>query len=357
MRVPPRWVRRLILAPAVVVLAALMFISTPVWLVVALILGSLVPRYLRVPRILLLTSAYLLWDSTVLLIMFVLWVSSGFGWKIHSPRFVRAHYVVGGCVLRVLFRVFGVVLRLRIVTAGSDDADTRAARRAFDDLFASGTPLVVASRHGGPGDSFAIVHILLNQVRREPRIVLKDTLQWDPAIDVLLSRIPTRFITPSGFSGARAGAGVAGEIGALAEGLDRDDALVIFPEGGQVSTKRRERRIAQLRASGREELAARGEVMRHVMPPQPAGVSAALAAAPDADMVFIAHTGLDRLQTIGDVWRELPMDKRLTMRAWRVPRADIPPGTLEQAEWLFSWFERIDVWVSEANAQEASGRR
>ena len=63
------------------------------------------------------------------------------------------------------------------------------------------------------------------------------------------------------------------------------------------------------------------------MPPQPAGVSAALGAAPDADMIFIAHTGLDRLQTIGDIWRELPMDKRLTMRAWRRRELDAPtPG-------------------------------
>ena len=51
-------------------------------------------------------------------------------------------------------------------------------------------------RHAGPGDSFVLVHALVNWFDREPRIVLKDMLQWDPAVDVLLNRLPNRFITP-----------------------------------------------------------------------------------------------------------------------------------------------------------------
>ena len=41
-----------------------------------------------------------------------------------------------------------------------------------------------------------MVHALINWYAREPRIVLKDTLQWDPAIDVVLNRLPNRFIRP-----------------------------------------------------------------------------------------------------------------------------------------------------------------
>ncbi len=40
------------------------------------------------------------------------------------------------------------------------------------------------------------MHALMNWYAREPRIVLKDTLQWDPAIDVVLNRLPNRFIRP-----------------------------------------------------------------------------------------------------------------------------------------------------------------
>ena len=83
--------------------------------------------------------------------------------------------------------------------------------------------------------------------------------------------------------------------------------------------------------------------MIHVLAPRPGGFLAALDAAPDADVVLVAHTGLDHLLTVGDVWRELPMDKRIVMRWWQVPRAEIPTGREERIDWLFGWWERIDA--------------
>lgn len=346
MRLPPPWLRRLVLAPVVIVAGLVLLVTSPLWLLIALALTSLIPGRFRLPRVLWLVTVYLLWDSMLLVCLFALWLGSGFGWKQRAPAFVHAHYRLGAWALRVLFWVFGSVLRLEIVTTGSDDEDRDAATAAFEKALGPGA-LVVGSRHGGPGDSFILIHTLLNRAHREPRIVLKDTLQWDPGIDVLLNRIPTRFITPTGFGGVRKGGGhgVEQAIADLAEGLDADDAVVIFPEGGQVSAKRRQSRVARLRTQGREDLAVRAEGLRHVMPPQPGGVRAALAAASRPDMVFIGHTGLDRLITLGDIWRELPMDKRITMRAWRVPADEIPVGRDEQAEWLFAWFEHIDRWI------------
>ena len=51
------------------------------------------------------------------------------------------------------------------------------------------------SRHAGPGDSFLLAHEIMNVADRRPRIVLKDTLQLDPFIDVMLNRLPNRFIS------------------------------------------------------------------------------------------------------------------------------------------------------------------
>ena len=59
-------------------------------------------------------------------------------------------------------------------------------------------------------------------------------------------------------------------------------------------------------------------------------------------MLFRSH-----LLTVGDVWRELPMDKRIIMRWWQVARSDIPQGRDARIEWLFSWWERIDAWIEE----------
>lgn len=347
MSLPPRWVRRVLLAPLVVVLGVSALASTPVIVLVLLAVTSLVPRRFRAPRVLWLALVYVVWDAALLVVLFALWVASGFGAAQRRPAFVRAHYRVGAAFLRALLAVFRLVLRLRLIVLGSEGTEPGVAREDFRDLLRPDVPLVVLSRHGGPGDSFLLVHTLLNEAHRMPRIVLKDTLQWDPGIDVLLNRLPTRFIAPTGFGARRTGGGhrVEQRIGELATGMAAGDAVVIFPEGGQVSARRRESRAARYRAAGRDDLARRTEVLRHVMPPQPGGVYAALAAAPEADVVLIAHTGLDRFVTIGDIWRALPMDKRLTMRAVRVPRSRIPDDREGQAEWLFDWFEGIDAWV------------
>ena len=90
------------------------------------------------------------------------------------------------------------------------------------------------------------------------------------------------------------------------------------------------------------------ERMTHVLAPRPGGLLAALDAAPEADVVLVAHTGLDHMLTVGDVWRELPMDKQIIMRWWQVPRAEIPDGREERIDWLFGWWEQIDAWI-EAN--------
>ncbi|MFE4724958.1 1-acyl-sn-glycerol-3-phosphate acyltransferase [Microbacterium sp. NPDC056736] len=362
MRLPPTWLRRILLAPLVIVAAVLMLALTPLWLLVGLALTSLVPGRFRLPRMLWLITVYLLWDAVMVVALFGLWVGSGFGYALRRPGFVTAHYRLGAWGLRVLFRIFGSVLRLTISTTGSDDALPDAATGdpaadlisgaaagpdAFDALFAPGTPLIVASRHGGPGDSFILIHTLLNEAGRRPRIVLKYTLQWDPAIDILLHRVPSRFIVPTGFDRAPRGGGMEVEraLAQLAEDLGPDDTFVIFPEGGNVTPGRRLARIKRLRDAGRESLAVRAEALLHVMAPQPGGIHAALDAAPTADVVFIAHTGLDRLATLRDIWRELPMDKRVTMCAWRVPRADVPEGIDARAVWLFDWFARIDAWI------------
>jgi hypothetical protein len=122
---------------------------------------------------------------------------------------------------------------------------------------------------------------------------------------------------------------------------------VIFPEGGNFTAARRDRAIARLRKLGLERMAVRAEEMTHVLAPRPGGVLAALEAAPDADVLVVAHTGLDHLVTVSDLWRSLPMDKQITMRWWEVSRADIPEGREARIDWLYGWWERVDEWIED----------
>ncbi|WBB66655.1 1-acyl-sn-glycerol-3-phosphate acyltransferase [Micromonospora sp. WMMD812] len=333
MPLPPRWVRRVLLAPAVVVLAFAVVTTLPVWALLAVALSPLVPGRLRPLRLLWIGCVYLVWDAAALLALFALWLAAGFGLRERSPAFQRAHYQLAGWFLRVLFWQARWTLRLRIDVVGTDP-----------DTALPGRPELVLCRHAGPGDSFILIHALVNWFRREPRIVLKESLQWDPAIDVLLNRLPNRFIAPP--RDGDQGEELLRQIAHLATGLDDDDAFVIFPEGGNFTPRRRLRAIARLRSLGLERMARRAERMRHVLAPRPGGVLAALDAAREAGVIFVAHTGLDRMITVTDVWRELPMDKRIVMRFWSVPPEEVPADRQERIDWLFDWWARIDEWIA-----------
>jgi hypothetical protein len=104
-------------------------------------------------------------------------------------------------------------------------------------------------------------------------------------------------------------------------------------------------------------MARRSEAMRHVLAPHPGGVAAALAAAPEADVVWVAHAGLDHLFTVADVWRELPLDGVVRMRWWRVPHDDVPRGFDAQVDWLYRWWETIDAWVDRARGPDQAAPR
>jgi 1-acyl-sn-glycerol-3-phosphate acyltransferase len=324
--------RRLVLAPAVVVLTVIVLTTVPLWLIVAALLSPLVPGRMRPLRLLWLVILHLVLESLMLVELFGLWIASGFGWFIRRAFFERIHYDIVRSYLVIFFREARRVLRLKIITQGpAPDAHP-------------GHPLLVACRHAGPGDSFTLMYALMHWYGREPRVVLKDTIAWDPAIDVILSRLPSRFISPTGTSGSD---DLERQVGELARDLDENDAFVIFPEGGNFTPERRQRAIDKLRRLGLEAMARRAETMRNVLAPRPGGFLAALDAAPEADVVLVAHTGLDHMLTIADVWRELPMDKQIIMRWWRVPREEIPDGRDARIDWLFSWWEDIDRWIDE----------
>ncbi|HSV40858.1 MAG TPA: 1-acyl-sn-glycerol-3-phosphate acyltransferase [Nocardioidaceae bacterium] len=332
--------RRLVLAPAIIALTAFLLTTIPLWLIGSAVVSPRLPGHWRPLRILFIALVYLVLESLMLLVLLGLWFASGFGRRVRTPYFEAIHYDLALVFLGVFFQQSQRVLQLEIETVGP-------APDAFP-----GEPLLVCCRHAGPGDSFVLMHALLSWYHREPRVVLKDTLAWDPMIDVLLTRLPARFVNPQ----PKAGTDLESTIGELARNLDENDAFVIFPEGGNFTPERRERAIERLKRLGLHRMAARAERMTNVLAPRPGGFIAALDAAPDADVVLVAHTGLDHLLTIGDVWRELPMDKRLIMRWWRVPREEIPEDRDGRIDWLFARWEEIDRWIDEHRPTDLPAR-
>ena len=151
MRRPLVWVlRRLVVAPAVVALTALMWLTLPGWLLVAAALAPVLPGRWRALRVLWLVLLYATFETLMLAVMLGLWLASGFGWRIRSPYFAGIHYDLVQGALIVFFREARRVLALRIRTDGPHPS------RVPDG------PVLVMCRHAGPGDSFVLMLSLIH---------------------------------------------------------------------------------------------------------------------------------------------------------------------------------------------------
>jgi 1-acyl-sn-glycerol-3-phosphate acyltransferase len=333
---PPRIVRRLVLAPLLLVILVAVAVNLPLLVIVAAAASPWLPGSWRALRLLWFGLVWLALESLALSACLALWVASGFGDRLHTEPYRERHYAIMRWFLATLFRVAMRVFRLTVEIEEPESTPQEAAARLR-------SPVIVLSRHAGPGDSFLLVHNLLNRYQRRPRIVMKAALQFDPGLDVVANRLPNAFVAP------RRGVDtmIIQAIERLAAGLGPTGALVIFPEGANFTPRRRLRAIRRLEQREMVEEAARARAMRYLLPPRPGGALAAIAAAPTADVIFVAHTGLEHLITIGDIWSSLPMEQRLTARWWRVPAAEVPHGREAQTRWLYDWWARIDAWIGE----------
>ena len=334
--VPPRWVRRPLSLVLLAVLLALVLALLPLLVVGAALLSVVLPGRWRVLRLLGFTLVYLLLEWGALLAALALWIASGFGLRLHAPAFQRAHYVLLRQVLEELVTAARLLFHLEL------DTDGVSWSPLDDGVPGSTNAMVVLARHAGPGDSLLLVETLMDRDHlRRPRIVLKDVLQWDPLLDVLLHRLPAVFVAPGRDD-------VAERIADLSRGLGEEDALLIFPEGGNFSEGRRRKAIDRLLGKGMVDQAVRAGQMRHVLPPRPGGVTAALTAAPHADVVLVAHAGLEHLSTLADLWDGLPMDSAVRLRWWFVPAAEVPRDDQALEDWLYDHWAELDRWLAAA---------
>lgn len=353
---PPTPIRRLILVPLVVVIAGALAALTPA---VALLTAAfnLIRRRTglgREPRSRLLRVVWLglVWSAgeiAALTVFLCLWIVSGFGGRLDTEPYQERHYAVMKWFLDLIYRVGCRACGLSVTVTGP------AALR-------SDRPLIVLSRHAGPGDSLLLIHYLLSVCERRPRVVMKATLQLDPSVDVVANRVPNAFLrrskaksrseTNRGLGTGAADIRHADQIRRLAAGLDERGALALFPEGGNWTPSRWRRATDRLRRRGRPDLADRAAAMPNVLPPHASGALVAIAACPRADVIFVAHTGLDRLVSVRDVWRSLRADLELRARWWRVPAANVPRSVARDAQvtWLYDWWQRIDAWITAENA-------
>ncbi|HEY0938324.1 MAG TPA: 1-acyl-sn-glycerol-3-phosphate acyltransferase [Trebonia sp.] len=307
-------------------------------------------RHYRLLRLMILGLTWMAGEAAALSVFLALWIASGFGGRLNTEPYQLRHYAVLRRFLDVLYRVALRELRLTVTVAGPPETD--GPPETGDQPETGGQPgdrpLIVLSRHGGPGDSVLIIHYLLSECQRRPRVVMKATLQLDPTVDIVANRLPNVFLNRSSATGVNGTRMRTEQIRRLAAGMRGRSALLIFPEGGNWTPLRWNRAVERLRRRGRPDLAARAAAMPNLLPPHGSGALTAIAACPAADVVFLGHTGLDRLVSVGDIWRSLHTDLEIRGRWWFVPADRVPrtAGPEDQLNWLYDWWERLDAWIT-----------
>lgn len=326
-RLPPPFIRRAVIGPLVFALCLVLIAISPLFLALAAIADLFLPGHWRTFRVVGFGAFYLVYEVIGLIAMFVLWVASGFGWRIRSERWREIQYRFMTLWLLGMYRGVGLLFGIRI--------------RIEDRPEPQPGPLLVFCRHAGPGNSLMLVGTLMLAYGRRPRIVMLAKLQWDPLFDTMLNRLPNRFITHDKKSSAR----YVSAIGDLAKGMGDRDTFVLFPEGRDFTQRLRLRAIDYLKEKGFDRYAERAEQMTNVLPPRHRGPMAAITSAPEADVVFVAHELLEELGTFKGLWSRVPLEDSIEARYWRIPAAEVPRTEQEIIDWLYAWWETIDEWV------------
>jgi len=323
--------RRLVTIPTVLLLAAASVLLAPLWIPGLAIADALRPARrgaaLRAGAML---AVLLQCEAAGLLASFALWVA-------HPGGRARERYLARNLALQRAWATALFGAARRIYGMGLDVEGEQAVAPG---------PILLLPRHASVADTL-LPEVLVGAPHGiRLRYVLKRELLADPCLDVVGNRLPNVFVRRGSEDSAHEIAAVA----ALASGLGRDEGVLIYPEGTRFSAAKRRRVLERLRAAGDAERLAYAERLRQLLPPRRGGPLALLEAAPAADVVFCAHTGLEGAASLADLWRGDLVGSRVRVRFWRVPRAEVPAERSARARWLDAWWERLDAWVDAARA-------
>jgi hypothetical protein len=331
---PPLIARRLVVAPLVVLVCVVLVLLSPLLLLATLVVDVVWRGGLGLTRLAAFCVVYLASEAGMIVALFLLWIASGFG----LARLEGAHYALMRSWLRVISAAATGLLGLRI-----EVLDAPAPRPG---------PLLVFGRHAGSGNSLMMIRTLMLSYHRKPRVVMLAFLQWDPVIDVVAHRLPSLFIEHDPEQSDH----FVEAIGELAHGMGDADALVLYPEGHDFTERLRLRVIASLRRRGHHRAADRAESWEFVLPPRHRGPLAAIQAAPQADVVLVAHTALEELGSFRRLHTRLPLARPIKARYWRVPAAEVPHEGETLIAWLYNWWQTIDDWIDEHAPPEGATR-
>ena len=318
--------RRLRTVPTHILLFVLVTVLGPVWLVVGLVVD--LARWVvgRKPfmglRLFAFAWVYMAVGMRCLVTVGWQWLRAGFGRD--RDRMREGSYRLQEWWAAALFGAVKRIFRLEVSVEGLDRVRPG--------------PVIVMMRHASIVDTLLPNVFVTRQAGIRLRYVLKRELLADPTLDIAGNRLINHFVDRDGDSATEVAA-----VLALASGMTDGEGVLIYPEGTRFTEARRERIIEQL-GERSSSLADRTRAFRRVLPPRPGGPAVLLGTG--HDVVIVAHTGLEPLATIPDVWSGRIVGSQVRLRFERFSAATIPDDRRGRLEWLFDRWAEVDDWLA-----------
>lgn len=256
-----------------------------------------------------------------------LWVRSGFGRGVSSPKSRQRHSNLQYWYTSSLLQSARTFCGLEIEIEGLEHGRQGNA--------------IVLGRHCSLVDAL-LPSSVFGQFDHQIKYVLAGGLQWAPNIDLVSGRLDNTFVNRSEAQGEKD----LDQLRDMASRLTENSVAAIFPEGSFFTEERRAkvlRRVAERRPN---ELA-RAQALRYVLPPQTAGTFALFDGAPTADVILMGHVGFESLSTLADIRDSVPSTTPVKMKLWRFARADIPVDSEQRLDWLYERWEQLDDWIDD----------
>ena len=304
------WVRRPVMVLGVAAMAVALLVSLPLWLPLMLLVDALRQNW-RFPLVRF-TAFGLLWAWLETLGI----VGAIALWGVGQSRNMNANYALQKLWTRGVVGALGLTVGLHIEVEGADTLGDG--------------PFIALCRHASLADSVMSAWVFMTASRLRPRYVLKKELKLDPCLDVVGHRLPNYFLD-------RSSSDIASElqgIEQMAQGLTTREIAVIFPEGTRANDVKRRRILERLRERAPER-AVKLEKLKYLMAPKTAGVTALLAAVPNAKVVTMWHAGFDGMDTFSGIVQHLTKSAvRVHVKVTEHQRATVATG-----EAFVSWLD------------------
>jgi 1-acyl-sn-glycerol-3-phosphate acyltransferase len=306
--------------------------------------------------------AFIAWGALLpVLLPIALAVDLALRRRLGAVRFLLAFFVFLG------FELFGVVAITTLVATRRATLDRLFALedfwadrllRALLFLFGMGLsvegldvvrpgPILLIANHVSLAD--ALLPAAFAGARRAMRLryAAKSELLWDPCVDLAFHLLPGVFVRRSSTDTP----GDVARVKTLLDGVGPDDGVVLFPEGTRFTERKRAALLAKRTVVGPHEHLDRDRRLRCLLPPRTGGLLALLERNAGADVVVMAHAGLEGIVRISDLWGGALLGRTLRVAFWRLPASSVPPDPEGRVEWLYREWERLDGWLAAARVR------